>query len=678
MKQEIIFGLLSALSLPVWAQVKDTTTVYLKEVMVASSNIVRKEDRLVITPTDVQRKHASSGYDLLDRLLIPGVDIDRRRGKVNVAAGTVNLYINGREVTYREVQSLRPKEVKTVEYIDMPTGKYARDVAAISFILKEKETGGYTQLDGRQTLGYLSGDNNIVSKYTLGATNLNLWTGYQIDNPKSTFSGNERFLFPNSVINRTTHYQNATQKNINKYVQASISNRGKKAIWMIRAGLSCQDNFYNQNNGNVHYSEGEDSGLTLKENSNSKTIMPALYLYNSWRFNQKHYLELVFDSYYSGKDYSRNHQEEQMSYLSDIKEDYYYLKFNSNYIITLRHKNTLAFSFYEFLRLSHTAYGGTPAYKQQLRSSETILFMDYSQRLGALMFHLNPGVSYLNYRLRGDDAIVHVTPRLQLSASYRLTPRQLLRLDMALGNSYLSLNTINHVDQQIAPLIIRRGNAGMDNSVLLWPRLSYTLILNKLSVNAMLMYTYYSHAIADDYYMEKGFLIHSFRSDVRYQSPSFSISTTYKPASYFDVKVGGQWQKQIAQGAIFKETNAWSASAKMNYYIKDFAFSASCSTPRKSLENYQIDTKTNWLYELTVAWNHGNIGVELSANNLFIRKNRIDETLWSAVYQFQRTRTSEDLKSYASVKITYSLDYGKKTSKSPAYKQVKSESATLL
>ena len=37
--------------------------------------------------------------------------------------GAVTLYIDGRKVDYREVQSLRPRDIEKVEYFDVPTGK---------------------------------------------------------------------------------------------------------------------------------------------------------------------------------------------------------------------------------------------------------------------------------------------------------------------------------------------------------------------------------------------------------------------------------------------------------------------------------------------------------------------------------------------------------------------------
>jgi len=67
-------------------------------------------------PTKEQRKHAVTGYDLLNNLMIPGISVDRLKGIVATPAGNATLYIDGRLVDFREIQSLRPKDISRVEF----------------------------------------------------------------------------------------------------------------------------------------------------------------------------------------------------------------------------------------------------------------------------------------------------------------------------------------------------------------------------------------------------------------------------------------------------------------------------------------------------------------------------------------------------------------------------------
>lgn len=669
-----------------YAQETDTTKTFvqgkeLAEVVVKTSYLTRKDDHILAIPTKEQRKHAVTGYDLLSNLMVPGVSVDRLKGSVTTPNGAATLYIDGREVDFREVQSLRPKDISRVEYFDVPTGKYAKDAYAINIIMKPLNNGGYTQLDASQNVGYLYGDYNLISKYVTGTKSLNLWAGYSMENPKSSMDEMESFVFPNYQLNRQQYYNNASNKQTEEYVQASISNRGKKYIWMLRGGMAWNDIKNNVNNGMIDYWKTNTSvkdGSLLDINSRNKSYRPSVYFYGLHTFSKTKSLDYTFDGYYSRNDYNRFYNEDDMSFHSLVKEDYYYVKANANYSMTFRHNNRLAFSLFEFMRISDSEYTGVSTYNQNLHSSETILFTDYSQRLGRFFFDINPGLSFLTYRLKGMKSINHLTPRLQARATYKIDNVQQLQFIFALGNTYPRINTINNVEQQIDPIIILKGNPNMDNSILLNPRLSHTLNFNKFALQTGVSYFYQNHSIVSDYYVREGYLIITFRDDCIYHRPSVDISMTYKPSGSLNMKVSGQWIEHLVRGgAEHRNLSAILGTAMINYYVRDFSFGASLMTPSRDLIDSQIHRKTFWRYQLSAMWNHRNWTIEANANNLFMMKNHIADELSAMYYSFKQINQSRSFNQYATLKIVYSFDYGKKTSKTPDYKHQNSESAIL-
>lgn len=78
-------------------------------VTITGSSFVRKKDHLPIHPDTKQTKHAHTGYDLLSKLMIPGVDVDIKAGKVKTFGGDVTLYIDGRKVTTEKYKVCAPK-----------------------------------------------------------------------------------------------------------------------------------------------------------------------------------------------------------------------------------------------------------------------------------------------------------------------------------------------------------------------------------------------------------------------------------------------------------------------------------------------------------------------------------------------------------------------------------------
>lgn len=669
-----------------YAQKPDTTKTFIQgkelgEVVVKSSYLTREGDHILAIPTKEQRKHAVTGYDLLSNLMIPGVSVERSTGSVTTPNGAATLYIDGREVDFREVQSLRPKDVSRVEYFDVPTGKYAKDAYAINIIMKPLNNGGYTQLDASQNVGYLYGDYNLISKFVTGTKSYNLWAGYSLKNPKSAMDENETFIFPDYQLNRLQHYNNADNRQTEEYVQASISNRGRKYIWMLRGGMAWNASKNGVNNGMTEYwktAAAIKNGSILDINTRNKSYRPSVYFYGLHTFSNTKSLDYVFDGYYSRNDYDRLYNDDNVSFRSLVKEDYYYIKANANFSMAFSHRNRLAFSLYEFMRISDSEYIGTSAYNQNLHSSETILFADYSQRLGSFFFDINPGLSFLTYRLEGMKSINHLTPRLQARATYRIDKVQQLQFMFALGNTYPRINTINNVEQQIDPIIILKGNSNMDNSILLNPRLSHTLNLNKFALQTGVSYFYQNHSIISDYYIRDGHLISTFRDDCIYHRPSADISMTYKPSGTLNMKLSGQWVEHVVRGgADHRNLSAFSGTAMINYYVRDFSFGASIASPARDLIDSQISRKTFWRYQLSGMWNHGNWAIEANANNLFMMKNNIVDELSASYYSFKQIDQSRSYNQYANLKIVYSFDYGKKTSKSPDYKHQNSESAIL-
>ena len=84
-----------------------------------------------------------------------------------------------------------------------------------------------------------------------------------------------------------------------------------------------------------------------------------------------------------------------------------------------------------------------------------------------------------------------------------------------------------------------------------------------------------------------------------------------------------------------------------------------------------------FLYDLSAEWSHENLSVVVTARNLFIQGNERTRNLLASNYQCYRRDVSERDNSFASVKVAYSLDYGKKVNHSPKYESKAAESSIL-
>ena len=104
----------------------ETENVVLGEVVIKGSSFIRKDDHVLVIPDKQQVKHASTGYDLLYNLMIPDIEVNRKKGEVSNGLGTVTLYINGEKPIIGTCKVFARVDIEKVEYFDVPTGRYSK------------------------------------------------------------------------------------------------------------------------------------------------------------------------------------------------------------------------------------------------------------------------------------------------------------------------------------------------------------------------------------------------------------------------------------------------------------------------------------------------------------------------------------------------------------------------
>uniref|UniRef100_UPI003FA0561A hypothetical protein n=1 Tax=Prevotella fusca TaxID=589436 RepID=UPI003FA0561A len=639
--------------------------------------VKREVDYINCIPTPKQRKHAHSGFELVRNMMLAGVSVDAGNGVITTPAGIATLYINGSKASVREITTLRPKDILRVEYYDMPTGKYANDKAVMNYIVRNYTSGGYTQVDAMQGVGYLKGDYNLISKYSLGHCNVNLWAGSSVQNPKVYSESTTDYLLDNPIRKQESSYD-TDLKAVGRYVDASISRRTERTTWMLRGGIEVSTSRDDVLKGSLVYT-GYTAPLVFAINvlERDKTVKPSLFLYYNRNFKGGKSLECSLNGYYARNTYKRNNLEDR-AFVSDVNEDYTYLNFHTSYMLPLPKENNLTFSLIEFLKISQDEYRGSSPSLQHLQSSESLFFVDYTKRWGRkLMLVVRPGVSFLAYKLRGEQEVTHFAPRFHTMFSWSPAKQQALQLFFALGNTFPTLNTVNAAEQQIDRVLVRRGNPTMDNSTLLGPALTYTLNFNKWSALLSANYEYMSNAIANVYLRDNDRLINTYSSNTRYHQCQLLLSATWKPVSDFNVKWDGGYEYYRVTGAADERLGCCYARLGANYFLGDFSLSASARTARKDLVGCQEQIHLPFCYDLSGEWSHGNLSVVVTTRNLFMQGNERRRSFIAPNYQFFGRKVSELDNSFASVKVAYSLDYGKKVNRSPKYESKAAESSIL-
>lgn len=643
----------------------NTGSVALGEVEIKAQAFIRKEDRVLIIPDKKQIKHASTGYDLLNNLMIPNINVDRLNGKVTTFGGDVSLYIDGRKVDYREIQSLRPRDIEKVEYMDIPTGKYANDIAAINYITKKYNKGGYISLDAMQTVGYLNGNYNVTSKIAHGNTSYTFFAGHTMKKYNTYGDKQEHFIFPEYSITRNYVIDKALSKYNQQYAQFNIQNQNSKRTLMAKAALVRSDNPDNYSNTSLNYSGYFDRNVISNEVTDQNGLKPSVTLYSNFNIADNQTLEAYVNGDYTKNKYIRNYKENDEQTNTNTKEDLYAIFASANYNIQLKNNNTFSAQFFHAQNISAVSYTGNYQSSQDLSKGETLLFLDYSQRLGKKWtFRLHPGLSFMNYHLNDDKPTRFFSLRLNTMLTYRLSRQQILSWAIDVGNESPEISTYNKVDQDIDFLQVKRGNPYLDNTKLYRTGIIYNIQAGSLNISIAGAYNLMKNNIFNDYYIEGKKLINSYSSDGDLHKVGGLFSASWKLSNNLRAKLDAQYMYSTATGKIDTDKSNLSGRLTVNYYWKDFALNVYGNSPKEYLSNSIVEIKEPLKYGLSLGWNYKGWTIEAGTENLFLQENNTKISTKSKVYDYKQINYMKINQQFGYLKLAYAFDFGKKTSRS--------------
>ena len=644
----------------------ETENVVLGEVVIKGSSFIRKDDHVLVIPDKQQVKHASTGYDLLYNLMIPSIEVNKRTGTVSTFGGEVSLYINGEKADYRDVQSLRPRDIENVEYYDVPTGKYANDVAAINYIVKKRQSGGYIFADGKQTIGYMAGDYNIGGKVDHGNTSYSFWGGHTMQKYKgSIVDKNETILFPDYTVYRNRETTAGNYRNNQQYMQFKVSNVNKKRNLSAQIALVRNETPSDENYGLLDYSGHYTYSTRSTDSKQEQNLSPSLRLFGDFNIGKNQTLEFTAKGSYTQNDYTRQYTENENNSLSDVKEDLYSFNFSANYNIKLQHQNSFGVDIRHYHNITSSTYAGDYSSWQHLWTGESMFMLNYSQRFGKhFTMILRPGLSWMNYKLHTEDVRRYCSLKTSSRFSYQFNKKQQLALTADAGVNQPDISYMNNVDQTVDFLQIKRGNPFLDDMQVYNISLLYNGVFGKLNVVGGTGYSIYTHNVSPIYYLEGDKLIGSYRSDGNIYGLGIILNISYHVTDNLRTKLAFKYLNVQTRKNYNINLDSYSAILDINYFLKDFSINLFGKIPTEKIETSTlIVSKSPATYGASVSWSHKGWYIEAGTENPFTRHSRYREHADYGVYQYNQVQTSRIYQRTGYVKLAYTFDFGRKTSR---------------
>lgn len=640
-----------------------TDNIELSGITIKGTSFIRKDDNISIYPDKTQIRHSATGYDVLYRLMIPEIDVDRMDGKVSTIGGEATLYIDGRKVSSQEIRNLNPKEIDKIEYYDIPTGKYMNDVAAINFITKKYKTGGYVLLNGDQKIGYLNGNYSAAAKISHSNTSYTLFAGHSMNNyDGTTDDAQEHFIFADHVTDRHSGTLENRVKSNSQYAQLNISNQKEKSSLTGKFSLVHNDIPNNYSRNRVEYDNGDKRQESFKSTDQSGW-KPSMELYGYFDLSDNQFLEVTLGGNYTHNTYNYTYQENIYSTLTNSKEDLYDLSAILNYGIQFKHKNSLTVQSYHFQTISSVDYKGSNTSWQHFWEGESLLFLEYNQKIGKkFSLRFGPGLSYVQYRLHGSERQDKLSPRLHFNLMYYPSKSQQIRLGCPVGNGYLEISQLNEVEQQIDSLQIRRGNPNQKIAFQTTPTVSYSGQFGKFNLGANVSYNIINHAQTEDFYIENNHLIRSNQSNGKHRRFSVQLSGSWKATDNLRIKLDGGWQ-DVRYPSTLERLRNFFGNMQVDYYWNDFSCGVFATSRTKWLNlNLMYGTEPAQ-YGGYLTWSHKNWNIESGVTNPFTKGNQQETVMNRVVYSYRNVATSKLYQPSGYVKVAYTFNFGKKTSR---------------
>ena len=411
-------------------------SVQLEEVVVRGARVVNRTDGKLIFPSEEMTKSAPSGYNLLKMLPLPNVKVDDINESITAAnslIGAVQVRINDVEASTADIQSLQPREVEKVEFIDRPGVRYGEGVGIVINIITRKVTSGYV-IGASGTLvpkaDMVKG--NAFTKINSGKNELSLnYSGYYRHSNGINTVEQADYLMEDNTYNKVERNTNdIINRNTMHDIQARYSMiNADGTAFLTTLSTSIDNNPRDFKKTDVAYSDGRNT-TEIIDNS-EKTISPLLDLYFKTNIGKNQSLIANATGAYTHIDYAYMFTSDKTSFGYNTLGKKWSL--NSEAIYENHMKPfTLSAGLRYAQKYIDNDYSGDAVFVSQIHSSNIYAFSQIQGSLWKISYMVGFGLSREYYR-QGETTYDRVWLRPKLNLSMPISKS--LRLNYTLTSS---------------------------------------------------------------------------------------------------------------------------------------------------------------------------------------------------------------------------------------------------
>ena len=666
----LIFGLLPALAAGQTAET-DTLRMYnLEESVVQATTVIRKPDKNIYMVSEPLAERSSSALDLLQNVRIPELTVNQVMETVVSSLGTVQIRINGREASVEKLQSIDPKNIQKIEWIDNPGLRYGMtEGAVLNVIVKNPTAGGSLNLAAGEGLTVLF--NNSRANLTLNEGR-SQWTA----GVRGSFRGNlemfreyqDSYLLPDGT--RLDRRQEPLPGFFNQNIVApSVSyNYVKPDTTNFYIGLDYFGNYgeFSRFDGLLTSSVSSEI-LHLRDEQGGTGRTPGLSVY--WEQKLRNDQTLVFNSltqFSGGTNFHRYQEYADLSAPDRIEIENHirfrngYYSLDGNYIKEWEKAGQLTAGLKyagSSSRSEYLDYGGRRV-RQHL--DKVYFFGEYKQTVKKWTFTAGLGGTWNRTSLADGgarDASFDFTPRVSVNWRASDKSRWTATYSNAVGTP--SLTMTSPVTEEIDGIQIQRGNPEVHSYMRHWTQLRYNYSNNRnFTLTLAGKFSYFPNPIQTCYSWEGDYILRSYSNEGYYKDLGLSASASWDAVpAWLSLSADLNYSHEWNAGRNFRhKLDAFGQSFSAQVYHWGFALNFQFYNPAESLWGEELTRGERFnLIGLSYHWKNWNFSALVFQP--FGKYSQKTEILSELVSQRTILR-SHSVERMPMLQISYNLNWG--------------------
>ena len=637
----------------------------LDEVVIEGEKVIQKIDRQLVMLTQAQKKAATNGISLLQHLQLPNLSVNVIEKTIATNYGeSVQLRINGVEVTQAEVIAIRPEDVIRVEVHEQPGLRYGGAAAVIDYIVRRRESGGNVSADLTNTISPLGFGNYYLSgKYHRGKSSFSALMQWSRRDVEWNRENEETFYYPDKVI---TNRETVAAPNRIKYDYLNTSlnynyTNGEKSMLNIAFRTDVKDIPYGFTDRNTILHQ-EDKEYEVKDREQSETHIPSLDVY--YQLNLKNDQHLYFDVV--GTYLSSNNQrtysmteigQSPIEIFSKTEGDKYSLIGEAIYERPLW-KGKFTTGMKHNQATMDNVYDGEAQTKVSMNTAETSFFAEYQSKAGKLNYTLGVGALRTFYKQSNTSQEKYFF-RPTLNLSYSLG-KVFLRYNASFSGYAPSLSALSNVEQGMDAYQVRRGNPNLKSVTYFTNRLSASYRNKWMNVDMSARYSYDDKPIMEETIYEDGKFVRTYANQKGLHRLMCQTNIQIRPfKEYLSINMTPFFNRYISQGNAYLHTHSnWGFRGSIVGMYKHWVFMADMNTSHHDLEGETI-TKGESIHSIALGYNKGKWAVQMMVMNPFTDDYHQGRENVSKLAPNKQLGFSKDFTRMVMLNVSFNLSFGK-------------------